>query len=173
MCAFAQSVKWKSLSADLHEAAFTGRRVFTWNFGVRVVSFEQKTALRYRLAHRPDWIFELARYDSYISLKSSIKPTATRYHASVWSKEWDRLLCTNHSLEIGEKASWEPTVDKFFGANVPGATEDTSCLKVFFGDMRRISELLEDTKQSDAQENENLNEKTSGVPAHAEKNGGQ
>lgn len=168
MCAFAESVKWKSLSAELHKADFTGRRIFTWNYGVRIVSFEQKTALRYRLADRPDWVFELARYDSYISLKSSTSPTATRYRASVWSNEWDRLLCTNQSLEIGEQASWEPTIEKFFGANVPGAAEETSGLKVFLGDMKRISKLLEDTKQPGAQENENFNENTSGVPANAE-----
>lgn len=168
MCAFAESVKWKCLSAELHKADFTGRRIFTWNYGVRIVSFEQKTALRYRLTDRPDWVFELARYDSYVSLKSSTSPTATRYRASVWSKEWDRLLCTNHSLEIGEQASWEPTIEKFFGANVPGAAEETSGLKVFLGDMKRISKLLEDTKQPGAQENENFNENTSGVPADAE-----
>lgn len=175
MCAFAESVKWKSLSAELNKADFTGRRVFTWNYGVRIISFEQKTALRYRLADRADWIFELSRYDSYISLKSFTNPTATRYRASVWSKEWDRLLCTNHSLEIGEEASWEPSIDKFFGANVPGATEDTSGLKVFLGDMKKISKLLDDRKQPDAQENENFNEKTSGVPvpAQAEQYGGQ
>lgn len=172
MCAFAESVKWKSLSAEFHKADFTGRRVFTWNHSVRIVSFEQKTALRYRLADRVDWIFELARYDSYKSLKSSANPTVTRYRASVWSKEWDRLLATNHSLEIGEEASWEPKIDKFFGANVPGATEDTSGLKVFLGDMKRISGLLDNTKQPDAQETENFNDKTSGVPARAEQHAG-
>lgn len=145
MRSFAESVRWKSLSAELPKADFTGRRVFTWNHGFKVVSFEQKTALRYRLADRADWIFELARYDSYNSLKSSTDPTATRYRASVWRKEWDRLLSTNHSLEIGEEASWEPKIEKFFGANVPGVTEDTSGLKVFVGDMKRISELLDDT----------------------------
>lgn len=172
MCAFAESVRWKSLSAEFHKADFTGRRVFTWNHSVRIVSFEQKTALRYRLANRADWIFELARYDSYKSLKSSANPTVTRYRASVWRQEWDRLLSTNHSLEIGEEASWEPTIDTFFGANLSGATEDESGLKVFLGDMKRISELLDNTKQSGAQETENINEKTSSVLARAEQHAG-
>ena len=173
MCAFAENVKWKILSAEYNKADFSGLRVFTWNDSVRIVSFEQKTALRYRLADRADWIFELARYDSYHSLKNPKKPKATHYRASVWRKEWDRLLSTNHSLEIGEEAPWEPTIDSFFGANVPGATEDTSGLKVFLGDMKRISELLDNTKQPGGQENENFNEKTSGVPARAGQHEGQ
>lgn len=172
MCAFAESVRWKSLSAEFHKADFTGRRVFTWNHSVRIVSFEQKTVLRYRLADRADWIFELARCDSYNSLKSSANPTVTRYRASVWRQEWDRLLSSNHSLEIGEEASWEPTIDTFFGANLSGATEDKSGLKVFLGDMKRISELLDNTKQSGAQETENINEKTSDVLARAEQHAG-
>lgn len=173
MCAFAESVKWKSLATELHKADFTGRRVFTWNYGVRIISFEQKTALRYRLANKSNWIFELARYDSYISQKSSTSPTATRYRASVWSTDWDRHLLTNKFLEIGEQASWEPTIENFFGATVPGATEEKSGLKVFLGDMKRVSKLLGDTKQLGVQENENFNEETSGVPAQAEQDEGQ
>ena len=173
MCAFAGSVRWKGLSAELHKADFTGRRVFTWNYGVRIISFEQKTALRYRLVSNSNWIFELARYDSYISRKSSTNPTATRYRASVWSKDWDRLMCSNQSLEIGEQASWEPTIENFFGANEPGTTEETSGLKVFLGDMKRISKLLEDKQQPSAQENENSTGKTSGVSAQAEHDQGQ
>lgn len=172
MCAFAESVKWKGLSAEFRKADFTGRRVFAWNHGVKIVSFEQKTALRYRLADRVDCIFELARYDSYDNLKSSTNPMATRYHASAWRKEWDRLLSTNHSLEIGEEASWEPTIDSFFGANVPGVSENRSGLKVFLGDMKRISELLDITTQPGGQENEDFSEKTSGILARAEQHGG-
>lgn len=172
MCAFAESVKWKSLAAQFRKADFTGRRVFTWNHDVRIVSFEQMTALRYRLTGRADWIFELARYDSYKSLKSSANPSVTRYRASVWRQEWNRLLSTNQSLEIGEEASWEPKIDKFFGANESGATEDTSGLKVFLGDMKRISELLDNTKQPGVQDTENIKEKTSGVLARAEQHAG-
>lgn len=161
------------MSTELHKADFTGRRVFTWNYGVRIISFEQKTALRYRLADRANLVFELARYDSYISQKSSTSPTATRYRASVWSTDWDRHLLTNKFLEIGEQASWEPTIENFFGANVPGAAEETSSLKVFLGDMKRISKLLGDKKQPGVQENENFNEETSGIPAQAEQDEGQ
>lgn len=82
-------------------------------------------------------------------------------------------MCSNQSLEIGEQASWEPTIENFFGVNKPGTTEETSGLKVFLGDMKRISKLLEDTQQSSAQENENFIGKTSGVSAQAEQDQGE
>ena len=85
-------------------------------------AFQQKTALRYRLADQPEWCFEIARYDSYGDPKNVNVPVETNWGATLYNTNWDSVLTANSTLGIGEAARWEPKLETFFPSR-PGTAD--------------------------------------------------
>ena len=116
MTEFAESVKFSKIPKTRTE--LTGQRVFTWKKDfpgiMQPSTFQQKTALRYRLAQQPDWEFEIARYDNYGNPKSENVPVETNWGATLYNTNWDSVLTANSSLGIGEAAEWTPKLETFF-----------------------------------------------------------
>ena len=57
MLRFANSVK-------VIQSALSGQKVFKWEGAVPISSYEQKTAIRYKLSEESMYVFEIARYDT-------------------------------------------------------------------------------------------------------------
>lgn len=126
MSKFAESVKLSKIPGTKTE--LTGHRVFTWEKGVlgfmQPSAFQQKTALRYRLAHDSEWEFEIARYDSYGDPKKENVPVETNWGATLYNTHWDSVLTANSTLGIGEAAPWDPMLDTFFPSrSTPGIAD--------------------------------------------------
>lgn len=152
--AFMESVKLSKIPKTRIE--LTGQRVFTWekNLPMQPSAFQQKTALRYRLAHQSEWEFEIARYDNYGDSKNENVPVETNWGASLYNTRWDSTLTANSALGIGEAARWDPTLETLFpspskpgtadlegvdGAN-PGVTE-------FFKSVEVVTKFIDDIKE--------------------------
>ncbi|CAD6569863.1 MAG: hypothetical protein ASARMPREDX12_003112 [Alectoria sarmentosa] len=124
MTGFAESVKLSKIPRTRIE--LTGQRVFTWEKDLPGVlqpsAFQQKTALRYRLAQQPEWEFEIARYDNYGDPKNENVPVETNWGATLYDSNWDSTLTANSTLGIGEAARWEPRLETFFPSR-PGAAD--------------------------------------------------
>ena len=123
MTAFAESVKLSKIPKTRTE--LTGQRVFTWDKGLpgamQPSTFQQKTALRYRLAHQPEWEFEIARYDHYGNPKNDHVSVETNWGATLYNTNWDSVLTANSTLDIGEAAEWHPTLETFFPSSPSAA----------------------------------------------------
>ena len=116
MKAFASSVKLKNRGSMI---GVTGERAVIWEDSLGsmdVSSFEQKTALRYRLVDHMDWVVEIARYDKYSkgAVRSQSKPMETSWAARMWNTDWDSGLVANQNMKIGQFADWNPTINTFF-----------------------------------------------------------
>ncbi len=151
--AFMESVKLSKIPKTRIE--LTGQRVFTWeNLPMQPSAFQQKTALRYRLAHQSEWEFEIARYDNYGDPKNENVPVETNWGASLYNTRWDSTLMANSALGIGEAARWNPELETFFpspsrpgtadleevnGAD-PGVTE-------FFKDVEVVTKFIDGIKK--------------------------
>ena len=116
MIEFAESVRLSKIPRTRIE--LTGQRAFTWRKDLPGVmqpsTFQQKTALKYRLAHHPEWEFEIARYDNYGNPKNEDVPVETNWGATLYNTNWDSILTANSTLGIGEEATWDPKLDTFF-----------------------------------------------------------
>ena len=116
MAEFAESVKLAKIPRTKTE--LTGHKVFTWKKDLpstmQPSAFQQKTALRYRLNHHPEWEFEIARYDSYGNPKSENVPVETNWGATLFNTNWDSILTANSTLGIGETGRWSPKLETFF-----------------------------------------------------------
>lgn len=146
MTAFDAGVRFK-LPPVGTKPEISGRRVFTWTGGLPVMRFEQKTALRFRLASDSSCIFEFARYDTYGG-PGATTPSETQWGASYWNCEWDRTLSLNAGLPIGKAAEWDPQVNTFFPKGY--ATKSTgpdAGLKTFIAVMTEIVELLDKVRE--------------------------
>ena len=126
MTDFAKTVKLSKIPGTKTE--LTGHRVFTWKKGylgvMEPTAFEQKTALRYRLAHQSEWELEIARYDSYGDPKKENVPVETNWGATLHNTYWDSVLTANSTLGIGEAAPWDPMLDTFFPSPSSSGTVD-------------------------------------------------
>ena len=151
MTRFAESVKLSKIPKTRTE--LTGQRVFTWEKDLPSVmqptAFQQKTALRYRLAKQSEWEFEIARYDAYGGQKNENLPIETNWGASLWSTNWDSILTANSTLGIGEAAKWSPNLETFFPSRPgtvdmegvdPGVTE-------FFQNVEVVTKFLDSIKK--------------------------
>lgn len=124
----------------------SGTRVFTWSPTLPSITFEQKTALRYRLLNNSAWVFEFARYDTYESTArgTATTPKDTYWGATFWNSEWDRILGENANLGIGEAARWNRNMNTFFSPNFRSAsTGPDAGLRDFLSNMKSIVELLD------------------------------
>ena len=146
MTAFDASIRFKLPPAN-STSEISGRRVFTWTGGLPILRFEQKTALRFRLASNSSCMFEFARYDTYVG-SGATTPSATQWGASYWDCEWDRRLSHNAKLHIGKAADWDPQISAFFpkGCKDRSSGQDAG-LKRFIGLMTDIVDLLNQSRE--------------------------
>ena len=132
------------------EPGLTGQRVFKWDplsLGAeKVVKFEQKTAVRFRLVRSRDWILEIARFDTFdVAGNATDDPPllSTKWRACMWNTEWDSTFSENTGLRIGECAKWIPKLGLFF----PNAEEDApgpdKGLKNFLQNVQDVAFCLE------------------------------
>ena len=120
MTEFAEGVRLAKIPGTRTE--LTGQKVFKWEQYrpgmMQPSAFQQKTALRYRLACQSSWEFEIARYDSYGNPKSESVPVETHWGATLYNTDWDSILTDNSTLGIGEAATWNPTLGTFFPSDI-------------------------------------------------------
>ena len=158
MIDFADSVRVK-VSQTGAGARLDGRKVFSWG-GADTAStgflkpsiFEQKTALRYRLADDQAFVFEIARYDSYDLSTDTQSPCTTHWGASMWNSDWEVILSANAGLGLGEYADWDARLPAFFPKPCPstknGKEKEKSSdiepgLDAFLDHIRVVTECLD------------------------------
>ena len=154
MTEFAESVKLSKIPGTKTE--LTGQKVFAWKKDLpghmRPSAFQQKTALRYRLTHQPEWEFEIARYDSYGNPKSENIPAETNWGATLYNKSWDSVLTANSTLDIGESAGWDPKLETFFppkpgNADVRAVEETDPGVTDFLEVVGAVSKFIDSIKK--------------------------
>ncbi len=152
MVDFAESVKIKGSRSG---AELDGRKLFDWcpaSAGFLKPSiFEQKIALRYRLAYDQAFVFELARYDSYDLSTNAQMPCTTHWGASMWNSDWEVILSGNAGLSLGECADWDSRLQAFFPNPHPDKTKDKipqvePGLERFLHHIRMVTESLDRIK---------------------------
>ena len=152
MADFADSVKMKASKIG---AELDGRKIFNWETTsvgyLKPSVFEQKIALRYRLAFAQEFIFEVARYDSYDLSINAQMPSTTHWGASMWNSDWDLNLSKNAGLGLGECADWDSRLQEFFPNPEPfnsknGSHEVQPGLKWFLQNVQMVTESLDRIK---------------------------
>ena len=158
MIDFADSIKLDPSKAK--GPGFEGERVFTWETSIpgclKPSAFEQRTALQFRLAKAPDWMFEIARYDTYdLSSSPSQQPgdevviplVRSYWGARLVNTEWETILGENQNLGIGEAAKWDSGLGAFFPSEVSHFEGADPGIKEFLGSMREVMECLDELKE--------------------------
>lgn len=154
MTQFANSVKLSKIPRTRTE--LTGQKVFTWEKDhpgvIQPSAFQQKTALKYRLAHQPTWEFEIARYDHYGDPKNENVPVETNWGATLSNTNWDSTLTANSTLGIGEAAPWEPNLKTFFPprpdpADMEGVQGADPGVTEFFENVEVVTKLIDSIKK--------------------------
>ena len=145
MADFASSVTFKPPPTGIRPE-LTGHKVFKFASNLQYESFEQKTAVRYRHIHHGNWIFELARYDTFTG-NIATASGKTQWGASYWNAEWDNTLGANLPLGIGQAAKWDPWLTTFFPDNphTSNTGRDTG-FKDFMQDTKYITGMLDEMK---------------------------
>lgn len=151
MTEFAESVRLSKIPRTRIE--LTGQRVFTWEKNLpgtmQPSGFQQKTALRYRLVHQPEWEFEIARYDNYGDPKNENVPVETNWGATLYNTTWDHILTANSTLGIGEGAKWDPKLDTFFPSR-PGTADTGEAdprVTEFFKNVEVVTRFIDSIKK--------------------------
>lgn len=115
MADFAASVTYRPPPQGIRPE-LTGHNVFKFSSNLRYESFEQKTAVQYCHKKHVNWIFELARYDTFTG-NITTASEKTQWGASYLNAEWDNILGANLALGIGQSAQWNPWLETFFPKN--------------------------------------------------------
>lgn len=146
MTDFIKSIKYNR-AAKRANPVLTGQKVFSWGTSLKILSFEQKTSLRYRIANRENWLFEFGRYDTF-EKSTGNAPVSTHWGATMWNSDWDRILGYNTDLEIGQPANWTPTLDTFFPANphTPDRVDELTGYRQFLENMKVVVGFLDRMK---------------------------
>ncbi len=147
MTYFADSVQFRCPTPN-PKIELTGHRLFFEVQSFPIESFEQKTALRYRLKNHSSWLFEISRYDSYAV--NEPLPSSTQWGATFWNSKWDAVLAENANLSIGQAAAWDPKLSTFFeaGYGSAGMPLDAGFCE-FIQNLRFILEVLDGMKSQD------------------------
>lgn len=119
MISFANSIQFRYPTPS-PKIELTGHKLFFGAPTFPVDSFEQKTALRYRLKNHSAWLFEISRYDTYAV--DALLPSNTQWGATFWNSDWDSTLAENANLSIGQAATWDPKLSTFFEAGHTSAS---------------------------------------------------
>ena len=124
----------------------TGRKQLTFNTelgSLKPSKFEQKTACHFRLRTAPEWVIEIARYDTY-DAKNDL-PVTTYWAASMSNSDWESSLSQNVTLGIGECAAQEPTLETFLPANsyMDGSSTGSGVVD-FLQNVRLVTNFLDD-----------------------------
>ena len=148
MTAFIKSIKYNRAAKGTNPV-LTGKKAFTWSTSLKILSFEQKTSLRYRIVNRENWWFEFGRYDTFENSAGN-EPVSTHWGTTMWNSDWDRILAYNTDLEIGQPANWTPTLDTFFPANqhTPDSVDELTGYRQFLGNMKSIVCFLDRMKMN-------------------------
>lgn len=151
MTTFADSIKLKKIPKAGTE--LTGRKIFEWEEdlpgNLKPSVFEQKTALRYRLVHSSQWVFEIARYDSYGDPENPDTPMTTHWGATMWNTEWDITLSANAGLGIGESADWDAKLETFFPSDSHSKNQDVNPgVMEFLQKVQMVTDFLDDIKKT-------------------------
>ena len=143
-------------------ASQKGAAELMFNFSREGVQhFQQKTAWRYRLKANGGYVLEIARYDTF-DLKGKYgmlkpnerKPKTTHWGGSFWNEIWDEKLSTNSSLQIGEKAQWDPSLDSFFPKNFRNqSTTPEVGFDDFVRNVQSVVNILNEPAANEAQSN--------------------
>ena len=127
----------------------TGHKVFKISSKLRYESFEQKTAVQFCHRKHGNWIFEVARYDTFTG-NIATAAGKTQWGASYWNAEWDNTLGANLSLGIGQAASWNPWLETFFPKNVRSSNSGRDAgFQDFLQDLKYITGMLDEMKGLD------------------------
>ena len=150
MTAFADSVKLKNVPKSNPD--MIGQKVFKWEKDLpgtmHPATFEQKTAFRYRLTHNTDWVFEIARHDTYGDGRNQNTPINTRWDANLWNTNWDSILTSNAGLGIGQAAAWDPKLNTFFPNGHARADQGlTPGVQDFLNTVRIVTNFLDGLKK--------------------------
>lgn len=160
MTNFIKSIKYDR-AAKRANPLLTGQRVFIWDTPLTILSFEQKTSLRYRVANREHWTFELGRYDTFEGSTSN-EPTSTHWGATLWNSDWDRILGYNSDLKIGQPANWAPTLANFFPVNphTRDSVDELTGFRQYLENMTTIVGFLDRIKMNALPGNEGVDRET-------------
>ena len=158
MTDFIKSIKYDRAAKEAN-SVLPGKKVFTWDTSLKILSFEQKTSLRYRIANRENWLFEFGRYDTFEDSVGN-EPASTHWGAMVWNSDWDRILGHNTDLEIGQPANWTPNLDTFFPTNqhTPHSADEMRGYRQFLEKMKIIVGFLDRMKMNALPGNEQVDE---------------
>ena len=144
MTDFASSVRYKAPPSGVHPEV-AGCKVFKHAFNMQYESFEQKTAVQFHHKNHGSWVFEFARYDAFSPNINTVS-SKTQWGASFWNTEWDNILAANENLGIGQAATWEPKLDRFFPADNQAKEQAKDGFQSFLDDVKDISDMLDEMK---------------------------
>ena len=115
---------------------------------IKPSTFEQKISFRYRLVGAPQWIFEIAKYDTFGN--QSRGPIKSTWRAKMWNDDWDTEVASNSNLEIGQYARWFPGIRTFF-PNIDNKRIDgvEAGIVEFEQRVQRVNQLLQDIQESE------------------------
>ena len=136
MADFANSV-WYKAPPNGVRPEIAGCKVFKHAFNMQYEIFEQKIALQYVYKEQREYIFELARYDTF-SPNVNTASSKTQWGASFWNNDWDKTFEENENLGIGQAATWDPKIDRFFAGK--------EGFQTFLDNVHAIKTMLDQTR---------------------------
>lgn len=140
---FGDTIQLVSTKLDPHTTGmkFRYKGGDTYNPAILPPIFSQKTIWRFNLRANPEFVFEVARYESFGSLSRQFQLATTSprvaWGASLCHRSWSEILASNAALGVGEKAQWGPDIETFFPPNPRGGEEG------FSDYIRNVSALVE------------------------------
>ena len=87
----------------------------------RKKDFYQRTQWKFYAKTNSNYVFLLSRLDRFVLVEKPgltaatlRRPVATEWEASIHDERWDEMLGQNAALGLAERASWDPSIARFF-----------------------------------------------------------